>query len=340
MILILTNDGDLSSDMVIDWLRYYHADYLRVNTSNLLDAGFMLDMSPDGKTGLKICGRNCEALSIGAVWYRKFGFFRRTEQAKNIEKLTDSYTVGHMSTEFTKVMNTLTDIFGDRYWLTDPRNIFLTKPAVLRKAASLGFAVPHTYIVNSKKDLLSLLCGRQLISKSVYDPMSISAEGERYLMFTKPVDIESVNELPETFLPSLVQEAVPKKFEIRTFYLEGECYSMAIFSQDDDQTAMDYRKYNMNRPNRFVPYDIGWDMECMVDGLMKELGLNTGSLDFIMTGDGTPVFLEVNPTGQFGMVDFSCNYGLHRKVARLLIDRDGQNIESRQIPGKRRFLFA
>lgn len=38
--------------------------------------------------------------------------------------------------------------------------------------------------------------------------------------------------------------------------------------------------------------------------------------------DNKLYFLEINPTGQFGMIDFPCNYGLHKIVAKKLINLD------------------
>ena len=97
---------------------------------------------------------------------------------------------------------------------------------------------------------------------------------------------------------------------------------MAIFSQKDLQTAVDFRQYNDICPNRFVPCKLTDAEIKKIDQFMRKIDLNCGSLDFIRTKDGQLVFLEVNPTGQFGMVDFPCNYGLHKKVAETLIKMD------------------
>ncbi|SJL19874.1 hypothetical protein PGIN_3-3_00944 [Porphyromonas gingivalis] len=120
----------------------------------------------------------------------------------------------------------------------------------------------------------------------------------------------------------MVQKAIPKQFEVRVFFLMGECFSMAIMSQDDENTETDYRKYNFDNPNRFLPFQLPKNIEDKVVDLMAELSLNTGSIDFILTPENEYIFLEVNPTGQFGMVDYSCNYGLHEKVANILIAKD------------------
>ena len=104
---------------------------------------------------------------------------------------------------------------------------------------------------------------------------------------------------------------------------------MAIFSQNDPQTKTDFRKYNDVTPNRFVPCKLNEDEQDKIHKLMTSINLNCGSLDFIKSTDGKLYFLEVNPTGQFGMVDFPCNYGLHEIVANKLIEMD--NYETKTI---------
>jgi D-alanine-D-alanine ligase-like ATP-grasp enzyme len=53
--------------------------------------------------------------------------------------------------------------------------------------------------------------------------------------------------------------------------------------------------------------------------MMQKADLNCGSLDLIKSKDGRYVFLEVNPSGQFGMVSYPCNYYLEEEVAKSLI---------------------
>ena len=52
---------------------------------------------------------------------------------------------------------------------------------------------------------------------------------------------DSVVSLPDTFYPSLIQEEIEKVYEVRVFYLKGKCYAMAIFSQKNEKTQLDYR---------------------------------------------------------------------------------------------------
>jgi glutathione synthase/RimK-type ligase-like ATP-grasp enzyme len=93
---------------------------------------------------------------------------------------------------------------------------------------------------------------------------------------------------------------------------------MAILSQNDEQTKIDFRHYNAQKPNRNVPYLLPEEISIKIDRLMKKLRLKTGSVDMIVTGADEFFFLEVNPVGQFLNVSHTCNYNLEKKVAAYL----------------------
>jgi glutathione synthase/RimK-type ligase-like ATP-grasp enzyme len=125
--------------------------------------------------------------------------------------------------------------------------------------------------------------------------------------------------MDDAFLPSLFQEYISKKIEIRSFYLNDVFYSMAIFSQLDSLTTLDYRNYNLEKPNRTVPFCLPESVQIQVKKLMKRLELDTGSIDLILTMEGDYVFLEINPTGQFGWLSKSCNYYIEREIAKHML---------------------
>lgn len=322
MILILSDSGDYSTDLVIDWLNFYNAPFIRLNSSDLLESGFNILIEKGRQSTLKIKNKYIETDCIHAVWFRKYGFFQRSDHYKELNTVIDSFALSHVCTEFARILQYTTFLFKDCYWLTDPKKVALNKLNVLSLALKYDFKVPDTYITNCKQDLCYILKEKKLISKSVFDPLNARLNGQRYMMYTTELYDSELNSLPETFFPSLVQEKIEKEYEIRTFYIEGKCYSMAIMSQKDKQTELDFRKYNWKKPNRFIPIKLSTDVEQRVCMLMNDIGLNTGSLDFIQGKDGILYFLEINPTGQFGMVEFSCNYPLHQIVAQTLINND------------------
>jgi ATP-GRASP peptide maturase of grasp-with-spasm system len=181
--------------------------------------------------------------------------------------------------------------------------------------------VPDYLITTSKNALRSFLEKHEgVITKVIHMPLFFINEGIMAPTYTITVGPEDLEYLPEHFSESLFQSMVPKRYEIRTFYLDGDTYSMAIFSQNDDQTKVDFRRYNRDKPNRNVPYKLPAAVKAQLAGIMDHLQLRSGSFDIIMTPEGQYVFLEVNPVGQFGMTSIPCNYYLEEKIAKYLID--------------------
>jgi len=125
--------------------------------------------------------------------------------------------------------------------------------------------------------------------------------------------------LESDVFPSMLQEYLDKKIEIRTFYLKDRLYSMAIFSQSNHETQVDFRNYSEDKPNRFVPFILPDEIEIKLIKLMKRLNLNTGSIDLVLTSSNDYVFLEVNPTGQYSMIEGNCFYGLDEIIANELV---------------------
>ena len=125
--------------------------------------------------------------------------------------------------------------------------------------------------------------------------------------------------IPTKFSPSLFQGYIEKEYELRIFFLDDSFYSMVIFSQSNEKTKIDFRNYDIEKPNRVCPYSLPKKIERKITKLMNTIGLNTGSIDMIKSTDGNYYFLEVNPSGQFGMTGIPCNYDLYEKVASYLI---------------------
>jgi ATP-GRASP peptide maturase of grasp-with-spasm system len=190
-------------------------------------------------------------------------------------------------------------------------NYHINKLLVLGKAKGIGFDVPTYYLAENTDDVIvNETITKTITGNSILENFDENCDG---LMYTTIIEKKEDRD----FFISFFQEKVEKDFEIRTFYLNGKCWSMAIFSQKDEQTKIDFRRYNKKKPNRNVRYNLPKIIEDKIHLLMKALDLNCGSLDFIKKGEQY-YFLEVNPIGQFGNVSYHCNYELFKEVAEAL----------------------
>ncbi len=323
--IIFTQDYDHSSSLVMDWLDFYGASITRINGEDLTSEEYQvhLELSDETtQTSLYKQGVDVFAKKVNRLWVRRDAFQKNPHCFDEDHKLQTEIE-RHFRNEARALKRSLFRMI-DTPTLGDYFQMNVEKTDLLIRARNAGFSIPASLICSSKQSVLQFMKKQgQLITKPLAESIHLQAKSESVLVsYTEAITEERVKELPETFFPSLFQEQIDKAYELRVFYLDGSCYSMAIFSQLDQQTSVDFRKYNTRKGNRKVPYKLPEHVEESIAVLMKDIQLDTGSLDIIRAHDGRYVFLEVNPVGQFGMVSSPCNYHLEEKIAlRLLADQ-------------------
>ncbi len=310
MILIISALNDRSTCEVIDWLFGYQMKTLRINGFFASDnATLRLNDSSN-----IFFYENIPIENIKSIWYRKVQF----QLPNNIEESLPKEIVKHKTKEAWEFYVSMRHHFYKTKKMGQIESK-INKYHALQIAKYSNICIPDTLITNSRLKILQFLKQYpKTITKCIWNTNLVRMEDKNWAMYASMITEELIRNLPEKIFPSLIQEYIEKEYEVRVFYLEGKCYSMAVFSQNDAQTKIDFRKYNHAKPNRTVPYKFPADVEKKVIQLMEQLNLNTGSLDFIRATDGRYVFLEVNPEGQFGMVSKPCNYYLEKKIADFL----------------------
>lgn len=200
----------------------------------------------------------------------------------------------------------------------------VNKLDVLQEAIKCGLSIPKTYIISDKATLKVVISQNPqgLITKSNDEAIHAldDSVGLVFVGYTVILDDNNLDTIPDEFSPSLVQEKIMKKFELRVFYLDSKCYSMAILSQSNPKTEVDFRDYDRNVPNRTLPFQLPVEVEDRIILLMNNLGLNSGSIDLLYSTDQSYVFLEVNPVGAIGMVSKPCHYNLEKEIFEFLTE--------------------
>ncbi|MET9386038.1 hypothetical protein ABZY09_34485 [Streptomyces sp. NPDC002928] len=111
--------------------------------------------------------------------------------------------------------------------------------------------------------------------------------GRRSLAWTSHADS------PESFTvcPAVYQEYVPGRHHIRLNCFGEDMYAALIETDDLDW-----------HPDLNVPicrWHVPDELARRVTAVLRRLGLRMGIIDIKLTPDGEPVWLEVNPQGQF-----------------------------------------
>ena len=190
----------------------------------------------------------------------------------------------------------------------------VNKINVLNIASKNGLNIPISRLLHQIS--VKFEADKRYITKSINEIVLFYKRGKEYQ--NKTTAISSKKQLNIEF-PTLFQEYVNKYCEIRVFYFFGKLFAMAIMSQTNEKTKVDFRNYDYEKPNRAVPFNIDSRTARQINNFMKELNLNMGSLDFIQNTEGKLIFLEVNPIGQYGMVSKPCNYKLENLIANKIV---------------------
>lgn len=327
MILVLSQDSwEVTTEEVCDWIESLGGTCVRLNGEDLNGPEPFAMAYDDGGSCMRfrLGARQFTAADIGVVWMRRWHTYENLDPADAAGDPRFARTVReHLADEIRAVTRSLEILLGHAEWLSRLQERRMNKMDALRLATRSGLSIPATLVANDKRALQDFKDRHgRIIAKPIGEGRMFIHKNAAYALYTAEVTQRDIDRAPDRFFPTLVQERLDKAYEIRTFYLDGECHSMAIFSQADQQTETDYRRYNSRRPNRNVPYRLPAPVVERVRTLMQSIPLTTGSLDLVRTRDGRHVFLEVNPVGQFRMVSEPCNYLLERRVAEYLVRKD------------------
>jgi len=200
----------------------------------------------------------------------------------------------------------------------------------LKAAIEFDISIPKTLITTQKQSVEKF---NENHSEIIIKPISNHSDlkNENFLWHatgTRIFDEIDIQNLPDHFFPTLFQENINKLFEIRVFFFESKFWSMAIYSQRNEKTQIDFRNYDSENGNRCVPYKLTDSIEKKLLGLVKNLNYTTGSIDLIYTEKEEYIFLEINPSGQFGMVSIPCNFQIEKFIAQYLISHEEKKNKS------------
>ncbi len=300
MVLILSKNQEITTNEVIKWLIFMKKKFIRVNENEFFEIKVI-----NKKIFLESDSNSFFLDDITSVWHRRGGIRFKNLTYKNKAIDHHMYEVQYWLQDF--VIKTL----ESKKTINKQSNASVNKLLVLQKAKDIGLKVPEYFLATNMDEVVL----DKTITKSFSEDLFLPNIFKNTEAFSHTCVVKTYDS--NHFYPSFFQEKIEKDFEIRTFYLNGRIWSFAIFSQNDEQTQVDYRNYNHKKPNRNISYNLPKEIEDKIELLMQLLDLNCGSIDFIKRGSEF-YFLEINPVGQFLGISFVNNISLVKEIANYL----------------------
>lgn len=319
MILVLSyRSYEQGTDPVIEWLRFYEHPFLKLSLEDLINGRKTIYIDEQGN--VLFDGINLQK-ECNAVFYRRF--------RRNFHH-TFEYDLGaisrkicsEVSSEISAMIDYMFYILKDKNWFPFYTSFEVNKEIVNRIANRCGMRTPISIITNNLEEVKRF---KKRVKSIVYKPLygfSYYTTGAyTYSQYTTPIDNEYLKNLQPIFFPSLFQEAIKAKFEIRVFFLDGDFYATAVLISGKNP-HVDIKQNFRNPKTHWTPYILPDNIKSKLSEVMKELNLNTGSIDLLYSDNGEYVFLEVNPVGQYLSPSIYCNYNIEKKIALWLIKKD------------------
>jgi glutathione synthase/RimK-type ligase-like ATP-grasp enzyme len=223
-----------------------------------------------------------------AIWYRRFNYPQAAAR-----ELTDPVAAEIVNAATPRaLLGTLLNGFRGR-WVSHPvaTQQAENKLLQLRWAQTTGLSVPET-LVSNDPDAIRRFCdsvGGRAIMKSVCGTI----HSQLFTLDIKPEHLADDDAL--RLCPTIFQGYVEGSRHLRVLCCGDEVHAVAI-----DSTELDWRG-NLDVPT--VPYALDDATARRLGTMLRLMGLRMGVFDLKIDPSGQPVFLELNPQGQFLFVE-------------------------------------
>jgi len=326
VVLLVTHSGDyytvdrVAEELARRGVRPHRFDCDRFPTELSLSAA--LDVAPGAcRRTLRDAGGPLDLDAVRAVWMRRLWLPTLDDE------LDPELRDGCMRESMAALLGFL-DGLHDRRMVNriEAERAAENKLRQLRVARRLGLDTPRTLVTNDPDEVIAFhaALGGRMVTKML-TPLTQSMSGRSAFVHTsvvRPEDLEDLEGLRHS--PMVFQEHVEKAHELRVAVVAtaggGECFAGAIDATRSDAGQVDWRK---SAPDQAVwrPGALPDDVAARLLELVGALELMYGAVDLIVTPEGRHVFLEVNPAGEWGMLERDAGLPIAAALARALLEQ-------------------
>lgn len=323
MILCLSHTQDYYTiDIVQKALQDLGQDVYRLN-SDRFDHEITFDYTSSGNQSFSFevhtPERSFSSKDITAVWYRKLWGIKTPPEL-------DPQFQSIFYQEYTTMRDLFFDALRDAPWMNPLQQdhwIGGNKALQLELAQQSGLDIPASLFTNDPEKVSAFFygpCKQQMITK-LHGTLSRSMSGNTPFLPTTKIEEEDLERLDTlVYCPMIFQELIPKAYELRIAYVDGAFFAGKIDASDSEKGKTDWR-FATDVSLSWQPYTLPDTVSHALDLMMRKMGLLFGAIDMIRHTDGRYIFLEVNPQGEWGMLQRDLDYPIGQTIAEKLVAR-------------------
>lgn len=318
MILVITSKRDGHIESVTRHLEANNSLWVRINTEDF-PTNVELTINPAvamGSINVRDSKRSFDLNAVRAVWYRK------PDPLELSHFKVDRAGLDYVEAEFNEVLQGLYALCSGAFWINNPLTSRLAhrKMLQLKVAQSVGFKTPPSIVTNRKKDALEFCesVNWDIAVKSL-GAIVVSDGSVQYGIFTRRIDKRELLSLQDKIahMPTLFQQYVEKKYELRVTCVGEKVFACRIYSQVNDTTSEDFRFDARNLRHELCECP---EIADKMRAYLRAFGLNFGCFDIALTKSNEFVFFECNPNGQWLWIEELTGAPIGRAIADMLME--------------------
>lgn len=319
MILCLTHSGDYYTiDLVMKALQRAGYKTFRLNTDQFnQEQDFWYRIGTDGtKVWLRTPEGELSADQVQAVWNRKVWPIATPSDL-------DEQFNGIFRQEYATYRQIFFRSCASVPWFNPEaadQRIAGDKLLQLELAKSAGLLIPESLFSAEQEAIRHFfyqVCKGAMIAK-LHGTLSYSMSGKGPAFPTTLIREQDLDALDAVaYCPMIFQEYIEKAYELRIAYVDGLCFAGKLRSPDH---VTDWRTQSMGEV-AWEPYELPVALQEKLCTLMQTAGLAFGLIDMICRPGGDYIFLEVNPKGEWGMLQKFLNLPIAETIAQKLIEK-------------------
>lgn len=318
MILCITHSRDyFNVDIFTDYLQSKNIQIFRLNTDQINHSQKLNVFFENGNQYFEITnkkGNKIHSKDIKAVWHRK-------SWGVTLPKNLEESFIEIFQNEYKNLRQNIFSCLKDVPWINDfHTEVFIENNKIyqLQIAKKYGLKIPETIYSNDSKTIKEFFkekCSGKMIAK-LHGSFRQSMSGKNAFFPTTILQKQDLNNLTDVkFSPMIFQPYIEKEYELRVMFVDGNFFVGKINSENSEDWRVMQNHYFWEK------YDLPENVKKSIIKMMKNFGLINGAIDIIKDKNGNYVFLEVNPQGEWGMLQKELGFPIAETIAEALLKR-------------------
>ncbi|SHG33888.1 MvdC/MvdD family ATP grasp protein [Chryseobacterium vrystaatense] len=313
MILCITHSKDFYNiDIFFEYLDSKNIPWFRLN-SDRMNHFQKISVTENSFELTDEFGNTLRSEDIRGVWHRKAWGITIPEELDEDYKKT-------FLTGYSNLRYNLITVLEDIPWVNpyeNERKIDASKMLQLKLAKENNLTIPQTIFSNDEEKITTFFhqfCNGKAVAK--LHSLTAKSMGGENLISTMIIEEDTLENLSDiAYCPMIFQPYVDKEYELRIVYIAGDFFTGKINNSENVDWRLAQGDYFWSA------YELPQNVKTGLASMMEQMGLYIGAIDMIKGKDGKYYFLEVNPQGEWGMLQKELGSPIAEKIADNLIKR-------------------